>query len=340
MDYAKNRSLRDNHPRGEKVPLATVVTYVQQVAAALQYAHDKKITYCDVKPENLLLDERGCVLLSDFGIASRRTTTVDPHIEQDVSKIRGTYAYMAPEQFHELPRAASDQYALAVVVYEWLSGELPFDPPEPTYERWFYLHRHVPPQKLRDKVPTLSVEVEQAVLKALSKNARERFDTVQDFATALEKAARGEPTPLPEPSPVPPTALPHAQTSTAAAPSRVDPIKRFYLIAEAAEKRGEIQAAYRDYQQVVTMPNPSNSVYAKRAKRAVQKLRPQLILPLISEARAASEQGRWQKEINAWERLQTYPHPEKRSEASSFSKYQSSNDSQHVHLQSRTGLIK
>src|SRR5436305_6174901 len=69
MDYAPNGTLRRRYPTGSRLPLATIVLYVKQVALALQYAHDHQVIHRDVKPENMLLDRRNTVLLSDFGIA-------------------------------------------------------------------------------------------------------------------------------------------------------------------------------------------------------------------------------------------------------------------------------
>jgi serine/threonine protein kinase len=114
MDYAPNGSLRKRHPQGEVVPLAQVVSYVKQVATALQYAHEHKVVHRDVKPENMLVGRNEEVLLSDFGIATVAHSTGSLSAEAAV----GTIAYMAPEQIQGHPRPASDQYALGVTVYE------------------------------------------------------------------------------------------------------------------------------------------------------------------------------------------------------------------------------
>ncbi len=91
-----------------------IVSYVKQIAAALQYAHDHKFIHRDVKPENMLLGRQHEVLLSDFGLASLA------HCSSSLStrEAMDTLPYMAPEQIEGHPRAASDQYALGVVVYE------------------------------------------------------------------------------------------------------------------------------------------------------------------------------------------------------------------------------
>jgi serine/threonine protein kinase len=123
MDYAPNGSLRQRVARGQPAAPATIAPYVQQVAEALQYAHDQKLVHRDIKPENMLLGQRHEVLLSDFGIAVALQQT---RTHLTVHGFSGTAVYAAPEQFKGQVGPASDQYALAVVVYEWLTDERPF----------------------------------------------------------------------------------------------------------------------------------------------------------------------------------------------------------------------
>src|SRR6266849_11103659 len=114
MDYAPNGSLRQRYPKGSVVPLPQIVPYVKQVAAALQYAHEQKFIHRDVKPENMLVGRQQEVLLSDFGLAALAHSSASLSTQEAV----GTLPYMAPEQIEGHPRAASDQYALGVVIYE------------------------------------------------------------------------------------------------------------------------------------------------------------------------------------------------------------------------------
>lgn len=181
MSYAPKGSLRALYPAGSRLPLPTVVSLVKQVAAALQYAHEQGIVHRDVKPENLLIGPDGELVLSDFGIAVVLHTTHSLRTQQLV----GTVAYMAPEQLRKKAQAASDQYALGVVVYEWLCGELPFEgsPIEVALQ-----HLNEAPPSLRSKVPTLPPAVERVVLKALAKEPGQRFPTIQAFAEALAQA--------------------------------------------------------------------------------------------------------------------------------------------------------
>src|SRR5262249_49852456 len=122
MEYAPNGTLRQKLPKGQPMTPAEILPYVKQVADALQYAHEEKLVHRDIKPENMLLSRRGEVLLSDFGIA----LVVQSSRYQSTQDGVGTLAYMAPEQIQGRPRSASDQYALGVVIYEWLTGERPF----------------------------------------------------------------------------------------------------------------------------------------------------------------------------------------------------------------------
>ena len=211
MDYLPNGTLRQRHHRGEQVPFPTVASYVKQVAEALHYAHEQRLIHRDVKPENMLIGRRNEVVLSDFGIAAIAHSTSSMTAQASI----GTVPYMAPEQIQEHPRAASDQYALGIVIYEWLSGELPFNG---SFTEIFAKHLMTPPPPLRQKVPALSAEVEQVVSTALAKDPRQRFGSIQAFATALEQASQAtqkpagatvEETVSPQPfSPQPSSSLP------------------------------------------------------------------------------------------------------------------------------------
>ncbi|MFL5702589.1 MAG: protein kinase domain-containing protein [Ktedonobacteraceae bacterium] len=184
MEYAPNGTLRQRHQQGTRLELETILPYVRQIADALQFAHDQKLIHRDIKPENMLLGRNNKVLLSDFGIAIIYPT-MRSHSgpQQDTA---GTVPYMAPEQLqaHALP--ASDQYALAIMTYEWLCGERPFNGTLPEIA---IKHTLVPPPSLRERVTSISPSVEQVILKALAKNPHQRFEHIRDFAQALEEAS-------------------------------------------------------------------------------------------------------------------------------------------------------
>ena len=122
MEYATGGTLRKHCPKGTKLPLETIDSSVLQLASALQYAHEHRVIHRDVKPENVLLRADGTLLLSDFGIAKVLEQNSFVSLQAQAA---GTPAYMSPEQSKGKPCPASDQYALAVMVYEWLAGRLP-----------------------------------------------------------------------------------------------------------------------------------------------------------------------------------------------------------------------
>ncbi len=180
LDYVADGTLRQRFPKGMQLSPATILPYVTQIASALQYAHDQKLIHRDIKPENMLLDGEN-VLLSDFGIAVVAHSSRSMNTQDQV----GTLPYMAPEQLQGKPRIASDQYALGIVVYEWLTGTRPFNGMS-----WEIVSQHFskPPSPLREKVPTLPKGIEQVVLKTLEKEYEKRFASVQEFAQTLATA--------------------------------------------------------------------------------------------------------------------------------------------------------
>ncbi len=183
MDYAPNGTLRQRHPRNTPVPLETLRLYVPQIASALQCAHDAKLVHRDVKPANLLLGHSNEILLSDFGIAVVAHSTRS----QKMQAIAGTITYMAPEQSQGKPRPASDQYSLAVTLYEWLTGDRLF---RGNYAEMASQHLLTPPPPLRQKVPSIPPGVEEVVLTALAKDPKQRFASMRAFATAFEAACQ------------------------------------------------------------------------------------------------------------------------------------------------------
>lgn len=224
MSYAPNGSLRQRHPRGTPLPTNIILQYIKQVADALQYAHDEKLIHRDIKPENMLLGRRNDLLLSDFGIAIVSQTSRS----RSVQDVIGTVAYMSPEMLQGKPLAASDQYALGIVVYEWLCGERPF---HGAFVEVASQHMFVPPPSLREKIPTISPDIEQVVMRALAKNPQQRFPNVRTFANALEQASQAasyQPTNYAPPSlqPIQPTSLatppisPRQQIATVTPPSK------------------------------------------------------------------------------------------------------------------------
>ena len=122
MDYAPYGSLRSRSPRGTILDPLTLLAMLKPLVSAVQFVHEHSLVHGNLKPENVLLGPMHALLLSDFGFvvnaASRRLT---PSQEGMAALV-----YLAPEQLHGQTQFASDQYALGIMVYEWLSGDVPF----------------------------------------------------------------------------------------------------------------------------------------------------------------------------------------------------------------------
>src|SRR6266567_8073193 len=165
-----------------------VAYIVDQTANALQHAHDHQIIHQDVKPSNLLIRERKeapnrpDVLLADFGIAKSTTATASTS-----QVIRGTPTYMAPEQWEAHPVTATDQYALAIMAYELLTGRPPF---QGGSVQMMYQHFNVQPQPPSTFNARLSTDVDTVLLKAMAKKPTDRFASISAFANALQQAAQ------------------------------------------------------------------------------------------------------------------------------------------------------
>ncbi|GEM_PF-1485875 len=165
----------------EFIPLTEVLRLIGEVNGALDYAHSKQVIHRDVKPANIMLDKDGHAFLADFGL----TLLVD---EGTRGEILGSLHYLAPEQAISSSRAVpqSDLYALGVILFEMLTGQVPFDASEPTDVA--IKHINEPPPAPRTLRPDLSPAVEAVVLKALAKEPTKRYQTGAAFTEALAKA--------------------------------------------------------------------------------------------------------------------------------------------------------
>ena len=165
-----------------------VTHFVRQAASALQHAHDHSIIHQDVKPSNFLLRRNEGnpnlpdLLLADFGIAKLMTATVIAS-----QAIQGTPAYMAPEQWKGDAQSATDQYALGIMVYQMLTGRLPF---LGTQQQMMYLHFHAQPERPSTLNPRLPPELDDIVLCTLAKRPEDRFPSIAAFAQALQQAVQ------------------------------------------------------------------------------------------------------------------------------------------------------
>jgi serine/threonine protein kinase len=176
MDLATQGTLFDLF--AQNVPISRVTTCVRQMASALHYLHKRHIIHRDIKPTNILVESSGNVWLADFELATDH---------RNCQSTAATPAYAAPEQIQGRPCSASDQYALGVIVYQWLRGELPF---RGTLAEMATQHTNVAPPSLRDKAPTLPYAIEQVVFTALAKDPSLRFPNIQMFAEALQQVCQ------------------------------------------------------------------------------------------------------------------------------------------------------
>jgi serine/threonine protein kinase len=187
MPLLSGGTLADRLP-GQPLPLAQVHSVISQVGDALDYAHSRGIVHRDVKPSNVLMDERGNALLSDFGIAKLVEGT--QHFTQ-TGGIVGTPAYMSPEQGLGLKiDRRCDIYALGIILYQMVTGRVPFEAETPMAVLLKHINDPLPPP--RDLNPALPEAVERVILKALAKNPDDRFATAGEMTRALHGALSGE----------------------------------------------------------------------------------------------------------------------------------------------------
>ncbi|MEW5961000.1 MAG: serine/threonine-protein kinase, partial [Chloroflexota bacterium] len=168
------------------IPAEEVSRIIRQVGQALDYAHSQGVIHRDVKPSNIMLNKEGTVFLTDFGLAL--LTEVGTRGE-----ILGSPHYIAPEQAMSSANVTpqSDLYAVGVILYEMLTGELPFEAGEPL--EIAMLHMTEPPPAPGELRPGLSRPVEAVLLKALAKKPEERYASGAALAEALDEALRSAP---------------------------------------------------------------------------------------------------------------------------------------------------
>ena len=186
MPYCPDGSLStwlQQHAQDDMLSPQDTIHFIRQAADALQHAHDHDIIHQDVKPSNFLLRQRNGglpdILLADFGIARLAASSSGAS-----QVVRGTPIYMAPEQWEGHPVPASDQYALAVMTYQLLTGRTPF---QGGPGQMMYQHMTVSPLPPSTINTALSPAVDSVLLRALSKRPQDRFPTVSAFADALQQ---------------------------------------------------------------------------------------------------------------------------------------------------------
>lgn len=282
MDYAPGGTLRGVHARGTRLLLETACTYAHQVAEALQFAHNQHLIHRDIKPENMLIGPQKEILVGDFGIA----LAVQSSRAVSTQEVIGTTQYMAPEQILGKPHLASDQYALAIVVYEWLCGTVPF---RGSFTEVCAQHIHAPLPPLDTQRLGLPPDVMQVLTRALAKTPEGRFATIREFVTALEaigtQTARANPPPAIAPTlPArPPLASPIMAAPSAPPPITAPPVvtnapyQQQMMVSSDASETATEEYAYHTLRKQIEESNATSLSEGALVVRAPASLAGQVI---------------------------------------------------------------
>ncbi|HKY24252.1 MAG TPA: Stk1 family PASTA domain-containing Ser/Thr kinase [Gaiella sp.] len=186
MEYVEGRTLKELIVTRGPCPVPVAVSYTRQVLAALRYAHRNGIVHRDIKPHNVLVDHEGRVNVADFGIARAGSSQMT-----EAGSIIGTAQYLSPEQARGAPvDESSDLYSTGIVLYELLTGKVPFTGETPVEIAMKHLQQ-VPeaPSTIRPEIPR---DLDLVVLRALAKEPAERYRTAKEMDRDLELVGRGE----------------------------------------------------------------------------------------------------------------------------------------------------
>ncbi len=189
MPYVSGGTLRDELEHGGQLSLVKVVNYLDQLAAALDVAHERGVIHRDIKPANILKTPEGRLLLTDFGLVKIITDGQSSQVSLTGAGVPlGTPDYMSPEQIiggHDVD-ARADLYSLGIVLYQMVTGRTPFRGDMPMQIAMHHLNSEPPPpSSLREDLP---VPAEQVILRVLAKNPNDRYMSAQDLASAFRLA--------------------------------------------------------------------------------------------------------------------------------------------------------
>jgi serine/threonine protein kinase len=198
MEHIPGKDLKTILRQRGRYSVEEAIPLMVQACAGIGYAHRAGLVHCDIKPHNMIVTPDGRLKVTDFGIA-RALSTIQPDERADV--VWGSPQYFSPEQATgEAPSPASDVYSLGVVLYEVLTGALPFT--APTSEELARMHLEAAPIAPSEYVPDIPSALEQIVLKVLSKEPAARYRTADQLGRVLLRfgTQRDEPTAPPPPS--------------------------------------------------------------------------------------------------------------------------------------------
>jgi eukaryotic-like serine/threonine-protein kinase len=186
MEYVEGRTLKELITSRGPCPVPIAISYTRQVLAAVRYAHRNGIVHRDIKPHNVIVDGEGRVKVADFGIARAGASQIT-----EAGSIVGTAQYLSPEQARGAPvDESSDLYSTGIVLYELLTGIVPFSGETPVEIAMKHLSQvPEPPSTHRHEVPR---DLDFVVLRALAKEPVDRYRSAQEMDRDLEKVARGE----------------------------------------------------------------------------------------------------------------------------------------------------
>jgi eukaryotic-like serine/threonine-protein kinase len=187
MEYVEGRTLKELILSRGPCPIPVAISYTRQILAALRYAHRNGIIHRDIKPHNVIVDREGRVKVADFGIARAGTSQMT-----EAGSIIGTAQYLSPEQARGAPvDESSDLYSTGVVLYELVTGTVPFTGETPVETAMKHLSAPPqPPSELRHEIPD---DLDLVVLRALAKEPADRYRTAGEMDRDLELVARDEP---------------------------------------------------------------------------------------------------------------------------------------------------
>ena len=187
MEYVEGRTLKELIVTRGPCPVPVAISYVRQVLAALRYAHRNGIVHRDIKPHNVLVDHEGRVKVADFGIARAGSSQMT-----EAGSIIGTAQYLSPEQARGAPvDESSDLYSTGILLYELLTGEVPFNGETPVEIAMKHLQQApAAPSTIRPEIPH---DLDLVVLRALAKEPSERYRSAKELERDLELVGRGEP---------------------------------------------------------------------------------------------------------------------------------------------------